>query len=65
MIRRSASAILSILSGMGAAIWSLMPSMMLAVHESSLDYEETIDALKTNIANIRYCCKLPPIRGKD
>lgn len=58
MIRRAARAILSMLSGMvimGAAIWFLMPSMMLVVHESPLDYEETVDALKTNIENIRYC----------
>jgi len=58
MLRRATRAILWMLSGMivmGAAIWFLLPSMMLVVHESPLDYEETIDALKTNIGNIRYC----------
>jgi len=54
MIRRATRAILWMLSGMivmGAAIWFLMPSMMLVVHESPLDYQQTIDALKTNIDN--------------
>lgn len=54
MIRRAARAALWMLSGMvimGTTIWFLMPSMMLAVHESPLDYQATIEALKTNIEN--------------
>lgn len=54
MLGRATRAILWILTGMvimGAAIWILMPSMMLVVHKSPLDYQETIEALKTNIAN--------------
>jgi uncharacterized protein (DUF302 family) len=34
---------------MGAAIWVLMPSMMLVVHESPLDYEGTVSALNNVI----------------
>ena len=52
MVKRAGRAILWMLSGMiimGAAVWFLMPSMMLAVHESPLGYQETIDALKTSI----------------
>jgi uncharacterized protein (DUF302 family) len=54
MFRRAARAILWMLGGMmimGATIWFLMPSMMLVVHESPLDYQETIDALKASIEN--------------
>ena len=52
MVKRAVRAILWMLSGMiimGAAVWALMPSMMLAVHESPMDYQETIEALKTSI----------------
>ena len=54
MLSRATRAILWMLSGMvvmGVATWFLMPSMMLVVHESPLNYMETIEALKTNIDN--------------
>ena len=52
MVRRAVRAILWMLGGMvimGAAVWTLMPSMMLVMHESPLGYQETIDALRTGI----------------
>ena len=48
MIRQAVQALLWMLIGMvfmGAAVWFLMPSMMLVVHESPLDYRETVAAL--------------------
>ena len=54
MVSRAARAVLWMLGGMaimGAAVWFLMPSMMLVVHESPLNYQETIEALETNIEN--------------
>ena len=54
MVRRAARAILWMLTGMvimGTATWVLMPSMMLAVHESPLNYEDTIAALNASIAS--------------
>jgi uncharacterized protein (DUF302 family) len=52
MIRRAVRAILWMLGGMvimGAAIWIVMPSMMLVVHESPLGYAETVTALNAAI----------------
>ena len=52
MIRRAVRAILWMLGGMaimGAAIWILMPSLMLVVHESPLSYAETVTALNAAI----------------
>ena len=34
---------------MGVAVWLLMPSMMLVVHESPYDYEGTVAALQASI----------------
>ena len=52
MVRRAVRAILWMLGGMivmGAAVWTLMPSMMLVVHESPLGYQDTLDALRASI----------------
>ena len=52
MVTRAVRAALWMLSGMaimGAAIWILMPSMMLVVHESPLGYAETVTALNAAI----------------
>ena len=52
MVSRAARAILWMLGGMiimGAAVWTLMPSMMLVTHESPLNYTDTIAALKSSI----------------
>ena len=52
MVGRAARAILWMVGGMaimGAAIAFLMPSMMLLVHESPFNYQDTVDALKANI----------------
>jgi uncharacterized protein (DUF302 family) len=52
MIRRAVRAILWMLGGMvimGAALWILMPSMMLVVHQSPMGYAETVTALNAAI----------------
>ena len=52
MIRRAVRAFLWMFVGMvvmGSAIWVLMPSMMLVVHESPLGYAETVTALNAAI----------------
>ena len=56
MVGRTARAILWMLGGMaimGAVIGFSMPSMMLVVHESPLNYEDTVDALKANIESMQ------------
>jgi uncharacterized protein (DUF302 family) len=52
MIGRAVRALAWVLVGMvimGAAVWILMPSMMLVVHKSPLGYAETVTALNAAI----------------
>ena len=52
MISRAVRALVWVLAGMvimGTAVWTLMPSMMLVVHESPLGYSETVTALNAAI----------------
>jgi uncharacterized protein (DUF302 family) len=52
MASRSGKPVLWIVVGMalmGIAVWVLMPSMMLTVHQSPLGYEATVSALQAGI----------------